>query len=361
MIRFEDLSQYLLRPPGGGIPVFSAGLGAAERLQLAWYGISEKEKTVERIESAWRKSLSSVSAAEVVILGVPSDTGAGIRRGAAYGPRAVRTALLDIPEFRAALSAGKVVDLGDVYCNPHLLEDQMLSQNQIRKCQEAMYPQAMLTMRHQLPVSPLSQTKVILEAFKREHPGVRLFVIGGDHSISYPAVKAVAAHAGPVDILHFDAHPDIYDDYEGNPWSHASPFARILEAGLCKRLVQVGIRTMSPHLQDQVRKFGCVEVVSMRAFDPARVPVLEGPVYVSFDVDGLDPSVAPGVSHWEPGGLTVREAIAVLERQTAPIIGADLVEFNPVRDPSGLTAIVCAKMVREISALAARNGAPAPR
>jgi len=277
---------------------------------------------------------ASIAPRRVVrLIGVPTDVNSSFLRGPAAAPPLVRAAL-------HSPHANGCAEIGDAFGLDVRFEDS-----------------------GDLPLAENDSDRALIEAGVAAAlaAGEMPFCIGGDHSISYPAVTAVAAHAGPVDILHFDAHPDIYDDYEGNPWSHASPFARILEAGLCKRLVQVGIRTMSPHLQDQVRRFGCVEVVSMRAFDPARVPVLEGPVYVSFDVDGLDPSVAPGVSHWEPGGLTVREAIAVLERQTAPIIGADLVEFNPVRDPSGLTAIVCAKMVREISALAARNGAPAPR
>jgi agmatinase len=186
--------------------------------------------------------------------------------------------------------------------------------------------------------------------------GVVPFCLGGDHSISYPAVAAVAAVHGPVSILHFDAHPDLYDDYEGNPSSHASPFARILEAGLAKDLVQVGIRTLNRHQADQVRRFG-VKSIPMLGFEPDMVPVLEGPVYVSFDLDGLDPSVAPGVSHHEPGGLTVREVLQVLDRQTAPVVGADLVELNPDRDINGVTATLAAKLVREISALIARNGA----
>ena len=93
----------------------------------------------------------------------------------------------------------------------------------------------------------------------------------------------------------------------------------------------------------------------MLGFDPGKVPVLEGPIYVSFDLDGLDPAVAPGVSHHEPGGLTVREVLQVLDRQIAPVVGADLVELNPDRDVNGITATVAAKLVREISALIARN------
>jgi arginase len=178
--------------------------------------------------------------------------------------------------------------------------------------------------------------------------------LGGDHSVSFPIVQALARIYGPVNLLHFDAHPDLYDNYENNPRSHASPFARIMEAGAAKRLVQVGIRTLNAVQAAQARRFG-VEMVLMPEFTPAAVPVLDGPLYVSFDLDALDPSVAPGVSHYEPGGLTVREVIAVLNRQRGHLVGADIVEFNPVRDLHGMTAVVCAKLVREIGALAARN------
>jgi len=180
------------------------------------------------------------------------------------------------------------------------------------------------------------------------------FCLGGDHAITFPAAAALAKAHGPLSILHFDAHPDLYDDFQGNPRSHASPFARIMEAGIARRLVQVGIRTLNPHQAAQAERFG-VEIVRMADFAPDRVPVLDGPLYISFDLDGLDPAVAPGVSHHEPGGLTVREALAVLSYQTAPIAGADIVELNPTRDLHDMTATVAAKLVREIAALAARN------
>ena len=177
-------------------------------------------------------------------------------------------------------------------------------------------------------------------------------LIGGDHSISWPSVEAVAAHHGPVNILHFDAHPDMYDDFEGNPRSHASPFARILEAGHCKRLVQFGIRTMNRHCRAQAERFG-VEVVEMRGFSPDKVPIPEAPLYISVDMDGFDPAFAPGVSHHEPGGASVRQFLDVLHRIRGPIVGADLVEYNPARDLNGVTAVLAAKLVKELAALAA--------
>jgi agmatinase len=181
--------------------------------------------------------------------------------------------------------------------------------------------------------------------------------LGGDHSISFPVVQAVAAHHGPVDILHFDAHPDLYDELGGDPRSHASPFARIMEQGLARRLVQVGIRTLNRHCRDQAERFG-VEIVPMRGFAPERVPRLAGPLYISIDLDAFDPAFAPGVSHHEPGGLSVRHVLDVLDRMAAPVVGADIVEYNPSRDVNGVTAVLAAKLVKEVAALVLRCPAP---
>ncbi|HEV2746018.1 MAG TPA: arginase family protein [Allosphingosinicella sp.] len=177
--------------------------------------------------------------------------------------------------------------------------------------------------------------------------------LGGDHSVSFPIVAAAAAR-GPIEILHFDAHPDLYDDFAGDPLSHASPFARIMERGLARRLVQVGIRTLNRHCREQADRFG-VEVIEMRAFTPERVPIPAGPLYISIDLDGFDPAFAPGVSHHEPGGLSVRDVLAVLDRVAAPVVGADIVEYNPARDLNGVTAVLAAKLVKEIAALCVRN------
>lgn len=179
-------------------------------------------------------------------------------------------------------------------------------------------------------------------------------VLGGDHAVSYPIVAALVAKRGPLNILHFDAHPDLYDDFEGNPRSHASPFARIMEAGYASRLVQVGIRTLNRHCREQATRFG-VDILPISRFSPAMVPVLAGPLYVSVDLDGIDPSEAPGVSHPEPGGLRLREVLDCIAKQTALIVGADIVELNPNRDVGGVTAILAAKLVREISAAIHRS------
>src|SRR3546814_11121471 len=133
-------------------------------------------------------------------------------------------------------------------------------------------------------------------------------------------LEAVAAAHGPVDILHFDAHPDLYDDFEGDPRSHASPFARIMEGGHARRLVQVGIRTLNRHCREQAERFG-LEIVPMRGFAPERVPRHSGPVYNSIDLAGCAPSVAPGLSHHEPCGIPTLAGLAVLARLYPPEVG----------------------------------------
>jgi arginase family enzyme len=158
--------------------------------------------------------------------------------------------------------------------------------------------------------------------------GEPFVALGGDHSITHPILRGLCAGRGPVNVLHFDAHPDLYDEFEGNRFSHACPFARIMEDGLARRLVQVGIRAATTHQREQARRFG-VETVFMEAFTPQAVPIPDGPLYVTIDLDGLDPAVAPGVAHPEPGGLGVRDVLAVLRRVRGPVVGADVVSSAP--------------------------------
>lgn len=184
--------------------------------------------------------------------------------------------------------------------------------------------------------------------------GRRPVSLGGDHSITFPIVKAVAARHPALTIFHFDAHPDLYEEFEGNRFSHACPFARIMEAGLAKRLVQIGIRTMNGHQREQAERFG-VEVIEMRALRVLDMQAA-GSVYISFDMDVLDPAFAPGVSHREAGGMTMREAIAHLHAIKGEIVGADIVEYNPAQDVAGITATVAAKILKEILGKMIRSG-----
>ncbi|MCZ8321560.1 MAG: agmatinase family protein [Novosphingobium sp.] len=260
------------------------------------------------------------------LIGLPTDCNSSFARGPAAAPEAIRRALWS--------------DRGNLACE----DGQEIGQD------------FLLEDRGDLPLTEKpTDDALIREAVTATlGAGAKPLLLGGDHAVTFPVVEAITARHGPVSILHFDAHPDLYDLFEGNPRSHASPFARIMEAGLCRRLVQVGIRTLNRHCREQAARFG-VEIVPMTDFAPGKVPVLDGPLYVSLDLDGIDPSEAPGVSHPEPGGLRMREVLAVLHAQTARIVGADVVELNPRFDSNDRTAILAAKLVRELAATAARN------
>jgi agmatinase len=261
-----------------------------------------------------------MAAATPTVIGIPWDAHSSFMRGAAEAPPLVRSALFSPAgnlwtELGADLGApGRLADAGDLQL-PDVAEAPRLIEDAVR----------------QLVAS-----------------GGAPLAIGGDHAVTYPVVRAVASRHPGLTILHVDAHPDLYDEFEGNRLSHACPFARIMEEGLASRLVQVGIRTANGHQREQAERFG-VEMIDMRAWAAGTRPALTGPVYVSIDLDGLDPAFAPGVSHREPGGLSVRDALGLVHALPAPLVGADIVEFNPVRDVAGLTAHVAAKLVKELA------------
>jgi len=253
------------------------------------------------------------------LLGVPFDAASSFRRGAAAAPAAIRAALrspagnswteglldLDAPGILA--DAGDVEGLGD-------------------QTARARIEQAVSTL---------------------VAGGARPIVLGGDHSITYPVLRGLRSQHQHLSVLHIDAHPDLYEEFEGDRFSHACPFARVLEEGLTDELVQAGIRTMTGHQRDQADRYE-VEVIDMDAWTEGRRPRLSHPVYLSIDLDGFDPAHCPGVSHPEPGGITVRDFLSMLHRLEVPVVGADVVELNPETDPAGLTARVAAKLVKEI-------------
>ncbi len=176
-----------------------------------------------------------------------------------------------------------------------------------------------------------------------------IITLGGDHSITYPVLRAIHSLRGKVNILHIDAHADLYDEFEGDRFSHACPFARILEEGLVHQLVQVGIRTMTSAQQKNADQYN-VHVIQMSSYSLERIPSLVGPTYLSLDLDALDPAFAPGVSHYEPGGFSTRQILEIIQAIQSPLIGADIVEYNPTRDINDCTAVLGAKFLREISA-----------
>ena len=177
--------------------------------------------------------------------------------------------------------------------------------------------------------------------------GGRVLSLGGDHSVTYPILRAYGKHTRNLTVVQIDAHPDLYDNFEGNRYSHACPFARVMEEGLARRLIQIGIRTANAHQMEQAERFG-VEIIPRDRWNDVAALELEPPVYLSIDLDGLDPAFSPGVAHPEAGGLSTREALDLVW-QTPGLVGADVVEFNPARDARGITAAAAAKLVKELS------------
>lgn len=253
----------------------------------------------------------------VALIGIPYDEKSSFLRGAAEGPQKIREALACTSSnfwSETGIDTSTIIaDRGDVSFE---------KSNPFSAIRDALC--AALAAGH-LPL-----------------------VLGGDHSITYPVVDAIAAHQSNLTIVHFDAHPDLYDSFEGDRLSHACPFARIMEAGLAKRLVQVGIRSWNQHQREQAKRFG-VEVIEARYWKGA-IPEVQPPVYISLDLDVLEPALAPGISHYEPGGLNIREVMNAIHSIEAEIVGADIVELNPRRDINGITAMIASRFVKELSA-----------
>lgn len=283
----------------------------------------------------------------VSLLGIPHDANSSFLRGAAEAPALIRQELLSESRHlwtetgRNLGEKGVLRDLGDLR-----FEHDEPNGSSSRADARDHGADDWTLIEH-----------AVADAIAEGQP---LISLGGDHAITHPILRSLRRRHPKLTILHFDAHPDIYHDFEGNPRSHASPFARIMEEKLADRLIQVGIRTSTAHLREQVAKFG-VEVIEARHFrDDLRIEWTT-PVYISMDIDGLDPAFAPGVSHREPGGLTPRQVLNVIQSISQPIVGADVVEYNPRCDIDFVTAPVAAKLVKEIAGMMLETSALAVR
>jgi arginase len=262
------------------------------------------------------------------LLGIPNDDNSSFMKGAAEAPNLIRRELhcdaysawsetgVDLGE------EGRLLDLGDIEFDTAHDAWEIIEQRVARALE----------------------------------PGHPLICLGGDHAITHPIMRAVRRRHPRLTIVHIDAHADIYHAYQDNLRSHASPFARIMEERLADRLIQVGLRTVNDHHRDQFKRFG-VEVFEAARCSGHLQLDLTTPVYLSMDMDGLDPAYAPGVSHREPGGLSVRQVIDLIQAIDRPIVGADIVEYNPRCDISNLTATVAAKLLKEIGGMMLKNAA----
>ena len=279
-------------------------------------------------------TLDDVGHADIAIVGAPFDTGVSYRPGARFGPAHIRESSRLLRPYNPALdiepfATVQVADAGDLAINPFDIDD------------------AVATIES--------------EADRLSGAGSRLLTLGGDHTIALPLLRSVARRHGPIAVVHFDAHLDTWDTYFGAPTTHGTPFRRASEEGLIDQTasLHVGIRGplySSLDLCDDER-LGFAVITSddfetdglTRTIARVRDRIGDRPVYLSIDIDVLDPAHAPGTGTPEAAGLTSRELLTVLRSFTASqIVGADLVEVAPAYDHAQLTGIAASHVAYEI-------------
>jgi arginase family enzyme len=323
----DELACYL-RPPGQGIYTVSTGRQALLAKTRAYLGESWDP------ERPWREQLARVVGAKFAMLAIPSDTGAGIMRGAARGPEAVR----------AALGHAPVLDLGDVFSIPQLLDEEMLSDSNRMRCQDSLWPELPEARRRTLPVSPLGMAERVRRLLLLLAPQLRLLMIGGDHTVTWPVLTPLLE--GPTDdigIVHFDAHTDLLPERLGIRYCFATwAYHANLQLGGGQRMIQLGIRASGRTREHWEQTQGVKQIWAdeARALEPhalARLVVdhLEARgvsrVYISNDIDGTDARFAAACGTPEPDGLLPEQVLAVTEAvgECFHVIGADLVELAP--------------------------------
>jgi agmatinase len=281
--------------------------------------------------------IEDVERARVAVLGVPFDSGTTYRPGARFGPQAIRAGSKLLRAYHPGLDVEpwfvhQVADAGDLAPNPF----------------------------------SLTEAIALIESGARQtlEKADRILAIGGDHTIALPLLRAAHAQHGPMALVHFDAHLDTWDTYFGAAYTHGTPFRRAFEEGLLasERSVHVGIRGPLFGRQDLAQDAGMgFEIVSTvdvaragsdAAVDRIRSRVGDSPVYVSIDIDVLDPAHAPATGTPEPGGLTTREMMLILRAMAGlPLAGADVVEVAPAYDHAELTALAAANLAYELLGL----------
>jgi agmatinase len=278
---------------------------------------------------------------DVAVVGVPFDTGVTFRPGARFGPSAIREASRLLRPYHPQLDvhpfdAQQVVDAGDIPCNPFSIG------MAVKEIEDA--------------------------AHELIRDGARIVTLGGDHTIAYPLLKAVNRVHGPVALLHFDAHLDTWDTYFDTPLTHGTPFRRAAEEGLFVpgASAHVGIRGSlygaGDLADDHALGFTivhCREFESRTSADVAaqlRDHIGDHPLYISVDIDVLDPAHAPGTGTPEAGGMTSRELLGIVrELAGVNLVGADVVEVAPAYDHAQVTAVAAANLAYDFVALCARS------
>ncbi len=350
-----DELAHLLRPAGGGLYLVSTGRAAQEALQKRLYSAANAEEVQDR----FRESLAQIATAKAVVLGIPSDVGAGFRRGANLAPQTIRTQLLaELPSYPDRAKELGIVDIGDVFVVPQLLHDDMLSESQRAATHEALYP----GVTERLPVSPLSIAERALDLVFQINPKVAPIVLGGDHSNAWP-VSAALARARKTErwgIVQPDAHTDLLETRLGIKYCFATWSFHANELlGRDGRLVQVGTRA-SRFPQEHWEKLGVrqlwakeinanPEAAVEAVVEHLRAKKVTG-VYFSNDIDGTDEKWASATGTPEPDGVTPEFIVALIRRlgDTVGLIAGDIMEVAPpLGGPGDPTMDLAVRYLRE--------------
>jgi agmatinase len=344
-----EVLETLLRPAGAGVHLVSTGRASQEALQRRLYGVAD----LADVRAAHRAAIARVRQARVVMLAIPSDVGAGFRRGANLGPQAIREARGD--DHAAFAAEHGLLDLGDVLSVPQLLHDEMLSASQLAASRRAIYGDEAAPW----PVSPLSIAERALDAILAIHPRAVPFILGGDHSVAWPVVAALHRVRPRLGIVQLDAHTDLLPERLGvrlcfATWTfHANELL-----GRGGRVVQVGIRASG---RDRAHWESTCDVRQMWAADfladPDRaIETILGwvrasgveEIYLSNDIDGTDARWADATGTPESGGLTPDHVERLIARlaEVVRIGAADVVEVAPPLSPTTTTVDVAARYVR---------------
>ncbi|MDO6427846.1 arginase family protein [Thalassotalea sp. 1_MG-2023] len=335
---FLQKIQQSLCPPGNGVFTVNTAKERKEQLHQKLFG------TTENIEQKWQESLQGLTtASKAVVLGIASDCGGGILRGANWGPLFVRSALLEHHPESVSF------DLGDVRVIPHLLHDKYLNEGTITSCRKALYNDE----HSPLAVSPLTITEDVLHDFYTLYPEKGIFGIGGDHSNSYPLTKAYLQakkkQGKRAAIIHFDAHTDLLVERLGIDLCFGSWCTHILnDLHDPSHLIQLGIRSSGKPKSHWESTFGVQQhwahEIIERGVDAVLADIISHlksenieELYVSFDIDALDQSFAAATGTPEPDGLSPEQAINILTTlaEQFAVTGADMMEIAPFTDSTG--------------------------
>jgi arginase family enzyme len=354
-----DELKLLLRPAGGGLYLVSTGKAEQQALQRRFYDAA----TDEDVTAKWHATLARIAdpSTKVVVLGIPSDVGAGFRRGANLGPQALRLRLLeDNPQWPEWSRAHGILDIGDAFVVPQLLDDDMLSAAQLDATRRALYPDVDDAVRATLACSPLTIAQRALTLALTMNPNAKPLMLGGDHSTAWPVVKALHDAGRRFCIVHVDAHTDLLAERLGvricfATWAyHANDLV-----GRSRRLIQAGIRATRFPRDHWERTLDVVQVWPKDIHDEARaiddiVAAAKAtglPVYFSNDIDGTDAADADATGTPESGGLSVHFVRTLTQRlgREVPLVGADLVEVAPLlgRDGGKRTLEVAGAYLRD--------------